>query len=226
VEEEIRPRRPQPPPRTVEEILEAKTGGRVEVLSRAERELMRAHWRATKIAAHGGINPDSGWNSAEKLKKCPNCHKMHVEGSQTWRECLDLAGVSTVITPPMPKKKKPEAPKPKETAAAPKPTVNKSGWIRDQDSHLSAKELVELAAAEGIKITDAQVYTARSDAKKRAKLEAAEAAGARPAAAGPKAAKASGDAEAELRRQMMSLIFEYGRRAVRSMLEELESSRD
>jgi len=44
--------------------------------------------------------------------------------------------------------------------------VNKSKWIRSQSLTISAQELVAKAKKEGIQLTAAQVYTARSTAKK------------------------------------------------------------
>lgn len=55
--------------------------------------------------------------------------------------------------------------KSKKTAPA-KTKVNKSAWIREQPATTPAKEVVEKAAAAGIKLTLAQVYTARSTGKK------------------------------------------------------------
>jgi hypothetical protein len=46
------------------------------------------------------------------------------------------------------------------------PRVNKSAWIRSQPNSLSAKEVVDKGEAEGIQLSLAQVYTARSTAKK------------------------------------------------------------
>ncbi|HKP55477.1 MAG TPA: hypothetical protein VJV78_02080 [Polyangiales bacterium] len=43
--------------------------------------------------------------------------------------------------------------------------VNKSAWIRSQPTTLSAKEVVAKAKSEDIKLSVAQVYTARSTAK-------------------------------------------------------------
>jgi hypothetical protein len=60
----------------------------------------------------------------------------------------------------MPKAKK------KSSSKNGSPRVNKSAWIRSQPSSLSAKEVVEKAEAEGIALSLAQVYTARSTAKK------------------------------------------------------------
>jgi hypothetical protein len=46
--------------------------------------------------------------------------------------------------------------------------VNKSEWIRNQPATAPAKDIVSKAKAEGIKLSLAQVYTARSAAKKKA----------------------------------------------------------
>jgi hypothetical protein len=48
------------------------------------------------------------------------------------------------------------------------PRLNKSEWIRNQPATTPAKEIVAKAKAEGIKLSLAQVYTARSAAKKKA----------------------------------------------------------
>src|SRR4051794_34389166 len=56
----------------------------------------------------------------------------------------------------------------KKTSAKTKgPRVNKSAWIRSQAPALSAKEVVEKAKGEGITLSLAQVYTARSTAKRQ-----------------------------------------------------------
>lgn len=49
-----------------------------------------------------------------------------------------------------------------------KKTVNKSAWVRSQPLSLSAKEVLDKAKKEGIQMTVAQVYTARSTGKKHA----------------------------------------------------------
>ena len=59
----------------------------------------------------------------------------------------------------MPRKKKTAS----KTAA---PKINKSAWIREQPVALAAKDVVEKAAKAGIKVSVAQVYTTRSEAKK------------------------------------------------------------
>ena len=84
------------------------------------------------------------------------------------------------------------------------PTINKSAWIRSQPESMSAKEVMEKAKAEGIKISLAQVYTARSNAKK-----AGQRAGSKPrapAAAGAGArARSARDDELEFRRLVLSI---------------------
>jgi hypothetical protein len=58
-------------------------------------------------------------------------------------------------------------PRAKKTVSKPAATkVNESAWIREQPADLTAREVVEKAAKAGIKLTDTQVYTARSTAKK------------------------------------------------------------
>jgi hypothetical protein len=59
----------------------------------------------------------------------------------------------------MPKTKK------KTAAKAAGARVNKSAWIRSQPASMSAKDVVEKAKGESIKLSLAQVYTARSTAK-------------------------------------------------------------
>jgi hypothetical protein len=52
--------------------------------------------------------------------------------------------------------------KPNTTATS---KINKSAWIRSQSASTPAKDLVAQAKKEGIKLSLAQVYTARSTAK-------------------------------------------------------------
>lgn len=56
--------------------------------------------------------------------------------------------------------------------------VNKSAWIRSQSSSLSAKALVSKAKSQGIKLSLAQIYTARSTAKRQAAAKRGNGAGA------------------------------------------------
>lgn len=73
-------------------------------------------------------------------------------------------------------------PKPKTVAASSNEKINKSAWIRQQPATLTAKEVVEKAAKEGIEISPTQVYTARSTA------DVAKSAPAKSSAAAPKKA--------------------------------------
>ena len=93
--------------------------------------------------------------------------------------------------------------------------VNKSAWIRSQPPALSAKEVVEKAKSEGITLSLAQVYTARSTAKRagqgvgrRSGAVAAPAAGKR----GPGRPKGSGTSQisSDLRRQFVTLAVRIG----------------
>ncbi|HKU39507.1 MAG TPA: hypothetical protein VJR89_15215 [Polyangiales bacterium] len=56
----------------------------------------------------------------------------------------------------------------KKPASKSAPRVNKSEWIRNQPATAAAKDIVAKAKSEGIKLSLAQVYTARSAAKKKA----------------------------------------------------------
>lgn len=87
--------------------------------------------------------------------------------------------------------------------------VNKSAWIRSQPPTLSAKDVVEKAKGEGITLSLAQVYTARSTAKR----QGAARRGAAPAVAkrGPGRPKAGGSAiSGDLRRQFVTLAVRIG----------------
>lgn len=54
----------------------------------------------------------------------------------------------------------------KKTQQKPGQKINKSAWIRSQSLESPAKDLVSKAKEAGIQISLAQVYTARSSAKK------------------------------------------------------------
>src|SRR6185312_10483789 len=100
--------------------------------------------------------------------------------------------------------------------------VNKSAWIRSQPPSLSAKEVVEKAKGEGITLSLAQVYTARSTAKRQgggsggrrgsspssSSAVAAAAIGKR----GPGRPKGSGSSQisGDLRRQFVTLAVRIG----------------
>jgi hypothetical protein len=59
---------------------------------------------------------------------------------------------------------------PKTSKKAPKssaPRLNKSAWIRSQPASMPAKDVVAKGKAEHVSLSLAQVYTARSNAKKK-----------------------------------------------------------
>jgi hypothetical protein len=97
------------------------------------------------------------------------------------------------------------------------PRVNKSAWIRNQPPNLSAKEVVEKAKGEGIKLSLAQVYTARSTAKRQG--EPKRGAAAAPAKRGPGRPKMIGTATGDLRRQFVALAVRIGTDEARRLLD-------
>jgi len=95
--------------------------------------------------------------------------------------------------------------------------VNKSAWIRSQPPSLSAKEVVEKAKGEGITLSLAQVYTARSTAKRAGQGAGRRGAGSAAAATvvgkrGPGRPKGSGTSQisGDLRRQFVTLAVRIG----------------
>jgi hypothetical protein len=94
-------------------------------------------------------------------------------------------------------------------AAAPR--VNKSAWIRGQSSKLSAQDVVSKAKAKGIKLSLAQVYTARSTGKKSASASAAPA---------PKAA-AEPSSSQDLRHQFIMIAARLGTEEAQRLLDRL-----
>src|SRR5262245_8626127 len=90
------------------------------------------------------------------------------------------------------------------------PRVNKSAWIRGQAPTLSAKEVVEKAKGEGIKLSLAQVYTARSTAKRHGEPKAGAGNSAAPVKRGPGRPKLLGTATGDLRRQFVAIAVRIG----------------
>ena len=100
------------------------------------------------------------------------------------------------------------------------PRVNKSAWIRSQPGALSAKEVVDKAKAEGIQLSLAQVYTARSTAKKQGRATNGARSGARRGPGRPKgsgASPVSGDA----RRQFVQLAVRIGTDEAQRLLDRI-----
>ena len=71
----------------------------------------------------------------------------------------------------------------KSTRKATGTKVNKTAWIRSQPANTPAKELVAKAKSQGITLSIAQVYTARSTGKKAGLVRGPKAKPGRPAAA-------------------------------------------
>jgi hypothetical protein len=126
----------------------------------------------------------------------------------------------------MPKKKKNTAPAAK---AAPAKKVNKSAWIRSQPAAMPAKDVLAKATEAGIRLSLAQVYTARSSARKKAPHEPGSPTRAETAngtAARAKRARANAergtDAGAEL--ALRNLVFRVGLTRAQALLDEIKSS--
>jgi hypothetical protein len=97
-------------------------------------------------------------------------------------------------------------PRAKKAPAAKSSKINKSAWIREQPGSMSAKEVVDKAAKAGIKLSVAQVYTTRSEAKKRgAKRGRPKGSGKGSAKAAPMRSGAAGDDELAFRRLVLSV---------------------
>ena len=96
----------------------------------------------------------------------------------------------------------------KKSSKAKGPRVNKSAWIRNQPGTLSAKDVVEKAKAEGITLSLAQVYTARSTAKRQGEPKRGAAPGRR-GPGRPKGAATSG-VTSDLRRQFVQIAVRIG----------------
>ena len=80
--------------------------------------------------------------------------------------------------------------------------VNKSAWIRALPRTMSAKDVVDKARGEGIKLSIAQVYTTRSAAKKQG-MGGAPKRGRAPRAKGMRAA--SGDDQMQFKRLVLAI---------------------
>ena len=104
--------------------------------------------------------------------------------------------------------------KPRSKNAATRARVNKSAWIRNQPSALSAKDVVSKAKAEGIKLSLAQVYTARSTAKRGASSKPAT---------GPKRPKrhAAKTPKDDLRKQFIQLAVRLGTDEAQRLLDRI-----
>jgi len=110
----------------------------------------------------------------------------------------------------------------KSSAKTKAPRVNKSAWIRSQAPSLSAKEVVEKAKGEGITLSLAQVYTARSTAKRHGEPTRAtsSALGSGLLKRGPGRPKASGlGISDDLQRQFLAIAVRIGTDEAQRLLE-------
>ena len=86
--------------------------------------------------------------------------------------------------------------------------VNKSAWIRSQPSSMPAKDVVQKAKGQGIKLSIAQVYTTRSAAKRKGRAgtrRAGAARGTRRLGRASAAAHGRGDDQILFRRLVLSI---------------------
>lgn len=109
--------------------------------------------------------------------------------------------------------------KPKKSSAKDAGRVNKSAWIRAQPTSLSAKELVDNARGEGIKLSIAQVYTARSSAKKQGADRSPKQARRGPGRPKKTSLPAATTVSRDLRQQFMVLAVRLGTDQAQRMLD-------
>jgi hypothetical protein len=104
--------------------------------------------------------------------------------------------------------------KKKSTSKSAAPRLNKSEWIRNQPASTPAKDIVSKAKAEGIKLSLAQVYTARSAAKKKAgrigKPGRPKGSGGGASAAALKVLPVRGKVSGDLRTQFVKIAMRIG----------------
>jgi hypothetical protein len=97
------------------------------------------------------------------------------------------------------------------------PKINKSAWIRSQSANLSAADVVSKAKEAGIKLTVAQVYTTRSEAKRKG------ARGLKVAKRGPGRPKAKAEANGggDLRHKFVSIAVRIGTDEAQRLLDRI-----
>jgi hypothetical protein len=99
--------------------------------------------------------------------------------------------------------------------------LNKSAWIRAQPASLSAKEVVDKAKSDGVKLSLAQVYTARSTAKNRSGAGAQTLAGGTKRGPGrPKVVGSSG-ARGDVQQQFLALAVRLGTDEAKRLLDRI-----
>lgn len=115
----------------------------------------------------------------------------------------------------MPKTKKRAKPAPSNTR------VNKSAWIRSQSASTPAKEIVDLAKRQGIQLSLAQVYTARSTAKHGASGSSASPVGRRATRTTSTSSGSETNSEATFRRLVMAIGVDRAEQYLRDLRQDL-----
>jgi hypothetical protein len=105
-------------------------------------------------------------------------------------------------------------PRKKRTAQRPAGTkINKSAWIRSQPATMAGKDVLAKATADGIKLSLAQIYTARSNAKKKSVTKA------KPGPTPKKVASSLSTQERFHDQHFISLVLDMGLSAAEALLE-------
>jgi hypothetical protein len=107
--------------------------------------------------------------------------------------------------------------------------VNKSEWIRSQPASVPARDVVDLAKKGGITLSLAQVYTARSAAKKQKQGDVSVKKPGRPtgrlaasAAASPAASsKSNGNGHDDIRKEFVRIAMRIGTDQARDLLDRI-----
>ena len=109
---------------------------------------------------------------------------------------------------------------PKKPKASITPKINKSAWIRGQPGTLSAADVVSKAKQAGIKLSVAQVYTTRSEAKRKGTRAAASGAAVAPRGVGRPKAKLD-MAVKDLRHEFVSIAVRIGTDEAQRLLDRI-----
>ena len=114
-------------------------------------------------------------------------------------------------------------PKPRKTStpSAGGARVNKSAWIRSQPANTPAKDVVAKAKQAGIKLSIAQVYTARSSAKKKGLSKRGPGRGSKAPDISALAVKRAGVGNSDLRHQFITIAVRIGTDEAQRLLDRL-----
>jgi hypothetical protein len=110
-----------------------------------------------------------------------------------------------------------------KTKKATTKSVNKSAFIRSQPATLSAADVVKKGKAEGIKLSIAQVYTARANARRQAAKTAAPAKAKPGRKPGAQVAKAPPAAGGSHETHFMALVLDLGLSKTEALLERVRT---